>query len=74
MPIWIASISGKPIVTISLWEKFSSILREFPENELNQPLEDLYLMGYELQRNAFFHQEGYDKSYRGGINNDKAGA
>lgn len=31
-----------------------SILREFPENELNQPLEDLYLMGYELQRNAFF--------------------
>lgn len=30
------------------------ILRDFPENELNQPLEDLYLMGYELQRNAFF--------------------
>lgn len=30
------------------------ILREFPENELNRPLSDLYLMGYELQRNAFF--------------------
>ena len=30
------------------------ILREFPEEELNRPLEDVYLMGYELQRNAFF--------------------
>lgn len=30
------------------------ILREFPENELNRPLDDLYLMGYELQRNTFF--------------------
>ena len=30
------------------------ILREFPESELNKPLSDLYLMGYELQRNAFF--------------------
>lgn len=31
-----------------------NILRGFPENELNRQLEDLYLMGYELQRNAFF--------------------
>ena len=30
------------------------ILREFPEEELNRPLEDIYLMGYALQRNAFF--------------------
>ena len=30
------------------------ILRQFPEGELNRPLEDVYLMGYELQRNAFF--------------------
>lgn len=30
------------------------ILRGFPEAELNRPLEDTYLMGYELQRNAFF--------------------
>ena len=30
------------------------ILSEFPEEMLNKPLEDLYLMGYELQRNAFF--------------------
>lgn len=30
------------------------VLREFPEAELNRPLEDIYLMGYELQRNAFF--------------------
>ena len=28
--------------------------REFPEEELNKPLSDLYLMGYDLQRNAFF--------------------
>lgn len=31
-----------------------AILGEFPEEELNKPLEDTYLMGYELQRNAFF--------------------
>lgn len=30
------------------------ILRDLPEEELNRPLDDLYLMGYELQRNAFF--------------------
>lgn len=32
------------------------ILREFPEGELNRPLDDLYLMGYELQRSAFFQK------------------
>lgn len=30
------------------------ILKEFTENELNYPLAEAYLMGYELQRNAFF--------------------
>ncbi len=30
------------------------ILRSFPEEELNQPLEDIYLMGYDCQRNEFF--------------------
>lgn len=30
------------------------ILRVLPEENLNRPLDDLYLMGYELQRNAFF--------------------
>ena len=29
-------------------------MSQFPEEDLNKPLEDLYLMGYELQRNAFF--------------------
>ena len=29
-------------------------LSDFPEEELNKPLEDTYLMGYELQRNSFF--------------------
>lgn len=33
------------------------ILRAFPESELNKPLSDLYLMGYELQRNAFFTKD-----------------
>ena len=32
------------------------IIREFPEDELNKPLSDLYLMGYDLQRNAFFEK------------------
>lgn len=36
------------------------ILREFPEEELNRPLEDIYLMGYELQRNAFFTKNQTD--------------
>ncbi len=31
-----------------------SILREFPENELNSRLQDTYLLGYNLQRNDFF--------------------
>ncbi len=30
------------------------ILGQFPEADLNKPLEDVYLMGYELQRNAFY--------------------
>lgn len=30
------------------------ILRQFPEADLNRTLEDIYLMGYELQRNTFF--------------------
>ena len=33
------------------------IIREFPEEELNKPLSDLYLMGYELQRNTFFEKK-----------------
>lgn len=33
-----------------------AILKEFPENELNKPLDNNYLMGYELQRNAFFNK------------------
>lgn len=36
------------------------ILREFPEEELNRPLDDIYLMGYELQRNAFFTKNQTD--------------
>ena len=36
------------------------ILQQFPEEELNRPLEDLYLMGYELQRNAFFTKNETD--------------
>ena len=31
-----------------------SIIKSFPEEDLNKPLDDVYLMGYELQRNEFF--------------------
>ena len=37
-----------------LTDEIIGIIREFPEEELNRPLSYLYLMGYELQRNAFF--------------------
>lgn len=51
------------LTRIDLWQvsryerlvgEICGILRDFPEAELNKPLEDIYLMGYELQRNAFF--------------------
>lgn len=38
----------------------TAILGEFPEEELNKPLEDIYLMGYELQRNAFYSKKETD--------------
>ncbi len=37
-----------------------AILGEFPEEELNKPRGDTYLMGYELQRNAFFAKKETD--------------
>ena len=37
-----------------LTREIMEIIREFPEEDLNKPLSDLYLMGYDLQRNAFF--------------------
>ena len=37
-----------------LVDEIVAILSEFPEDELKRPLDDIYLMGYELQRNAFF--------------------
>ena len=42
-----------------------AILRQFPEEELNKPLTDLYLMGYELQRNAFFAKTETNESDKG---------
>ena len=38
------------------------LLKEFPESEINKPLDDLYLMGYELQRNAFFTKNENNES------------
>lgn len=32
-----------------------AIISQFPESEINKPLEDSYLLGYDLQRNAFFN-------------------
>lgn len=37
-----------------LKDEICAIISEFPENEINAQLGDAYLMGYELQRNAFF--------------------
>lgn len=45
-----------------LADEICSILSEFPENELNRPLENTYLMGYELQRNAFFAGHGNNET------------
>ena len=36
------------------------ILKDYSEAELNQPLQENYLMGYELQRNAFFVKKDAD--------------
>ena len=37
-----------------LTDEIISIIASFPEEELNRPLSDIYLMGYDRQRNAFF--------------------
>ena len=44
-----------------LKDEVCRILCEFPENELNKPLSDNYLMGYELQRNDFFAKSETEK-------------
>ena len=31
-----------------------NIIAGFPEEELNKPLQDIYLLGYDLQRSTFF--------------------
>jgi CRISPR-associated protein Csd1 len=35
-------------------QEIMGIIRELPEEDLNKPLEDVYLMGYECQRMEFF--------------------
>ncbi len=35
-------------------DEITGILREFPQEELNRPLDDIYLMGYDLQHAEFF--------------------
>lgn len=40
-----------------LKDEIVAILSNFPETELNRPLNELYLMGYDLQHNAFFKNE-----------------
>ncbi len=42
--------------------EITAILGSFPEEELNKPLSDLYLMGYELQRNTFFTKKETDNN------------
>jgi CRISPR-associated protein Csd1 len=45
-----------------LRDEIFEILREYPKEELNQPLNEFYLMGYELQRNAFFTKKETDEN------------
>ena len=45
-----------------LFEEIFAILREFPESEINRPLNEFYLLGYELQRNAFFTKNENNES------------
>ena len=54
-----------------LTREIIGIIREFPEEELNKPLSDLYLMGYDLQRNAFFARKR-NKQY--GLGRNKHGS
>lgn len=46
-------------------DEIMAIIRELPECELNKPLSDLYLMGYDLQHAEFFKSAKNDE-----INND----
>lgn len=45
---------GSKIRYQKICEEVVSILNSFPQEELNQPLSDLYLMGYMLQKNSFY--------------------
>ena len=36
-------------------------ISRFPKDDLDKPLEDLYLLGYDLQRNAFFKKSNTDE-------------
>ena len=38
------------------------ILGNFDESELDKPLDNIYLMGYELQRNSFFDKTKTENS------------
>ena len=37
-----------------LRDEIMAIIYEFPENEINNRLDDIYILGYEMQRNAFY--------------------
>lgn len=47
-----------------LTEEIMAILRTFPEEELNKPLDDIYLMGYDCQRRAFFTKQEVNENER----------
>lgn len=44
-----------------LKDEIVSIIRTFPEAELNKPLSELYLLGYDLQHNDFFNNKQKDE-------------
>ena len=41
------------------------IIAEFPKKDIDMPLDDIYLLGYDLQRNAFFKKAKRDEEEAG---------
>lgn len=68
--LWLAYIPRLNQASRVRYEKLSgeiiAKISAFPKEELNMPLEDLYLLGYDLQRNAFFKKASAEEE----INND----
>lgn len=56
---------------LRLKAEIAEIFRSFPEADLNKPLSELYLLGYDLQRNEFFKHKQDEKQNEKGENPDE---